>query len=64
MESDNSHSATIQGVRVKFKSGAEIPKKVEEEAEIAALDKLEHVLTPLPPSKVCKSSLHLMFYAF
>ena len=55
MESDNSHSATIQGVKVNFKSGADIPKKVEEEADIAALDKLEHVLTPLPPSKPEKS---------
>ena len=55
MESDNSHSATIQGVKVNFKSGAEIPKLVEEEADIAALDKLEHVLTPLPPSKPEKS---------
>jgi hypothetical protein len=55
VESDNSHSATIQGVKVNFKSGAEIPKLVEEEADIAALDKLEHVLTPLPPSKPEKS---------
>ena len=43
-------------MRVNFKSGAEIPKTVEEEADIAALDKLEHVLTPLPPSKPEKSN--------
>lgn len=49
--SDESRSATVQGVKVKYKSNAQIPPLMVEEAEIAALDKLEVVTSPLPPMK-------------
>ena len=49
--SDGPTSETVQGVKIKFKSSAQIPPTMVEEAEIAALDKLEVVTAPLPPMK-------------
>ena len=49
--SDGPTSETVQGVKIKFKSKAQLPQTMIEEAEMAALDKLEVVTAPLPPMK-------------